>query len=68
MGTLEIGTAVVSASCFPTPPAAAPVPARLEVVPVLAALPGAVGMHPGLPAQLDSVVAAALATGAALGM
>jgi CubicO group peptidase (beta-lactamase class C family) len=55
-------------SCTPSPPPAAPEPQRLEAVGALVeAAPGVVGMHPGLPAQLDSIVAAALAGGAASG-
>jgi len=56
-------------ACAPTPPpAVAPVPARMESVPALVrAAPDAVAMHPGLPAQLDSLIAAALADGAAPG-
>jgi CubicO group peptidase (beta-lactamase class C family) len=59
---------LLAAGCARTPPPAAPEPARLEAVPVLSpAPPASVGMHPGLGARLDSVVAAALAEGAASG-
>lgn len=50
-----------------TPPA--PAPARLEAVSTLVgARPEAVGMHPGLPAALDSIVEAALAEGVGSGV
>jgi CubicO group peptidase (beta-lactamase class C family) len=55
-------------SCAPPPPPTGPVPQRMEPLAALEpAAPLAVGMHPGLPAQLDSIIEAALADGAAPG-
>jgi CubicO group peptidase (beta-lactamase class C family) len=54
-------------ACAPTPPPL-PGPERLEPVAALVdAAPAVVGLHPGLPAQLDSILEAALAEGAAPG-
>jgi CubicO group peptidase (beta-lactamase class C family) len=53
-------------ACVPPTPSSAP--PRLESVPELVhASPAEVGLYAGLPAQLDSIVAAALAEGAAPG-
>lgn len=64
---LALPASVLLMSCAPMPPHSLP-PPRLEAVPrLVSARPAEVGLHPGLPAQLDSVVAAALADGAATG-
>jgi CubicO group peptidase (beta-lactamase class C family) len=56
-------------SCSPLfSPPRAPVPERMEAVTTLVpAAPLEVGIHPGLPAQLDSIIDAALADGTASG-
>src|SRR5690606_11943418 len=60
---------LLAAACAPPPPPPpAPAPARLEAAAVLLpSPPQAVGMHPGLPARLDSIVDLALREGAASG-
>jgi CubicO group peptidase (beta-lactamase class C family) len=64
-----LNSTLILMSCAPpTPPAPPPAPQRLEVVAELTrAEPAAVGLHPGLPVQLDSLIAAAVAEGAAPG-
>lgn len=66
---IVVGAAlIVSCSPMSPPPPAAPAPERIEAIPELVpAAPQQVGMHPGLPAQLDSIIEAALADGAASG-
>ncbi|CAN5875835.1 N/A [soil metagenome] len=60
--------AVIMSACVPTPPPMAPSPQRLPSVSTLVAAPfEEVGMHPGLGIQLDSIVEAAIADGAAPG-
>jgi CubicO group peptidase (beta-lactamase class C family) len=55
-------------SCSTPPPPAAPEPERVAPVATLvSAAPQTVGMHPGLPAQLDSIIETALADGAGSG-
>jgi CubicO group peptidase (beta-lactamase class C family) len=66
-GVFVLLAGILTMSCAPPPPPTGPI--RLEhVTELVPAPPEAVGLHPGLGAQLDSILEAAIAEGVAPGI